>query len=75
MEKELNNNSTQGTDLVIMGHILAQRPNTYYLLALAQQLNADYHSGKLTIPTELDLTALDPQTAEIVAAFVAAVRE
>ncbi len=74
MEKELNNNSTQGTDLVIMGHILAQRPNTYYLLALAQQLNADYHSGKLTIPNELDLTALDPQTAEIAAAFVAAVR-
>ena len=70
----LTSKGTQGVDLAIMGRILTQRPNTYYLLALAQQLNADYHSGKLTIPTELNLTELDPQTAEIAAAFVAAVR-
>ena len=61
-------------DLADLGRILTQRPDVYYLLAWARQLNADYHSGKLTIPTELDLTELDPQMAEIAAAFVAAVR-
>ena len=69
----MNYNHPTGETLSF-GRILTQNPNTYYLLALAQQLNADYHSGKLTIPTELNLTELDPQTAEIAAAFVAAVR-
>ena len=64
----------QDFEPAIIGHILAQRPDLYYLIAWVRQLSKDYRSGKLSIPAELDFSGLDPQMAELATAMVMAIR-
>lgn len=65
--------STRGADLADIRQILATRPDVYFLIAWARVLNREYRSGRLSLPAQLDLRGLDPETAELALAFISAV--
>ena len=74
-DNEMNNLiNEQDFEPAIIGRILAQRPDLYYLFSLVRQLNEDYRNGKLSIPAELDFSDLDPDTAEAAALMALVVR-
>ena len=60
----------QGVDLADIGQTLAQRPDIYFLIAWARQLHKQYNDGKLRVPAEMDFSDIDPELAEIAAAFI-----
>ena len=63
----------QDFEPAIIGHILAQRPDIYYVIAWARLLNREYRSGRLSLPAQIDLSDLDTDSAELAAAFISAV--
>lgn len=66
--------TSRGLDLAIIGHILAHRPDLQRFFDDLQQLRQDYRSGLVSVPADLDLTGLDPDTAALAAAFVFAIK-
>ena len=69
-----NTQTAQGVDLAIIGHILAHRPDLQRFFDFLEQLRQDYRSGLVSVPADLDLSDLDPDTAALVVAFVYAIK-
>lgn len=57
-------------DLAIIGHILAHNPDLERFLKMARQLRQGYQDGELSIPSDIDLTAMDTETAAAAAALI-----
>ena len=69
-----NLTTTRGLDLAIIGHILAHRPDLQRFFDQLRQLRQEYRSGLVSVPAEIDLSGLDPDTAALAAAFVFAIK-
>lgn len=66
--------TSRGLDLAIIGHILAHRPDLDRFFDQLRQLRQEYRSGLVSVPAEIDLSGLDPDSVALAAAFVYAIK-
>lgn len=66
-------NSTRGADLADTRQILAKRPDIYFLIAWTRVLDRENHSGRLSLPAQLDLRGVNLETIRAAASLITAV--
>ena len=70
----IHQQTPQGVDLAIIGHILAHRPDLQRFFDDLMKLRQDYRSGLVSVPADIDLSDLDPDSAALAVAFVYAIK-